>query len=130
MFKVQTRIACPERERVVRTSPQVSLQLLNPSQWKWSRTVGFFRDENIIVLEARSILYAVRYAESCCPPTILRWCWRSAKDVQLFFHIAFSHASYLDVREGFVLSFKWIPSELNYFDNGNRFFDRDYDPSK
>ena len=29
---------------------------------------GFFRDENIVVLEARSILYAVRYLESCYPP--------------------------------------------------------------
>ena len=31
---------------------------------------------------------------------------------------------------GFVLSFKWTPSELNYSDKGSRFFDRDCDPSK
>ena len=40
-------------------------------------------------------------------------------------------------RAGFVLSFRWIPPELNYsdkgcrlFDSGSRFFDSDYDPSK
>ena len=30
----------------------------------------------------------------------------------------------------FVLSFRWIPSELHYSNKGSRFFDRDYDPSK
>ena len=29
---------------------------------------GFFLDEITTVLEVRSILYAVRYAESCYPP--------------------------------------------------------------
>ena len=33
-------------------------------------------------------------------------------------------------RAGFVLSFRWIPSELHYFDQGSRFFVRDYDWSK
>ena len=33
-------------------------------------------------------------------------------------------------RAGFVLSFRWIPSELNYSDEESRFFDRDYDSSK
>ena len=31
---------------------------------------------------------------------------------------------------GFVLSFRWLPSEWNYSDKGSRFFDRDYGPSK
>ena len=31
---------------------------------------------------------------------------------------------------GFVLSFRWIPSELNSSDKGSRFFDCDYDPNK
>ena len=52
----------------------------------------FFRD-NIIILEARSILYGVRYAESNYPPgrhliflTILRWYWRSAQGVHQISH--------------------------------------------
>ena len=36
--------------------------------WKLVAYGGFFREENTIVLEARSILYAVRFAESSCPP--------------------------------------------------------------
>ena len=46
--------------------------------------------------------------------------------------LAFSHASNLCVwfRAGFVLSFKWIPSELNFSDEGSRFFDRDCDSCK
>ena len=31
---------------------------------------------------------------------------------------------------GYVLSFRWIPSELNYSDKGSRFFNGDHDPSK
>ena len=40
---------------------------LDPSKWRLAEYGGFFRDENIKVLEARSMLYAVRYAESCYP---------------------------------------------------------------
>ena len=35
--------------------PEVSVQLLDPSEWKLTAYGGFFREENIIVLEARSI---------------------------------------------------------------------------
>ena len=42
--------------------PEVSLQLLDPSKWRLAAYDCFFREENIIILEARSILYAVRYA--------------------------------------------------------------------
>ena len=34
------------------------------------------------------------------------------------------------LQAGFVLPFRWIPSELICSDKGSRFFDRDYDPSK
>ena len=47
---------------------EVSLQLLDPTEWKLVAYGGFVREENIIVLEARSILYAVRCTESGCPP--------------------------------------------------------------
>ena len=47
--------------------PVVSLQLLDPSGWTLTAHGGFFREENIVVLEARSILYPVRYAENCYP---------------------------------------------------------------
>ena len=46
---------------------EVSEQHLDPSDWKLTAYGGFFRKENIIVLEARSILHAVRYAESRYP---------------------------------------------------------------
>ena len=70
-----------------------SLHLLDPSEWTLAAYGGFFREENIIVLEARP---------SCTPSgmrrvgihrdaaqsflTILRLCWRSAKDVQTILH--------------------------------------------
>ena len=40
--------------------PDMSLQLLDPSEWSLGACGGLFREENIIALEARSILYAVR----------------------------------------------------------------------
>ena len=49
--------------------PEVSLQLLDPSEWRLVAYGDLFREEkNSIVLEARSILYAVRYAESRYSP--------------------------------------------------------------
>ena len=90
--------------------------------------------KNMVVLETRSILYAARYAGSrylgrLLILTIFRWCWRSAKDAQICF--AFSHASNLVWLQGsFVLSFRWIPSELKFSDKEGRSLDRDYDPSK
>ena len=48
--------------------PEGSLELLDPSEWKLAAYGGFFREENIAVLEARSILHAVRFAESRYPP--------------------------------------------------------------
>ena len=47
--------------------PEVSFQLLDPSAWKMAAYGGFFRGDNIIVLEARSILFAVRLVESRYP---------------------------------------------------------------
>ena len=47
--------------------PSVSLQILDSSEWRLAAYSGFFREENITLLEARSILYAVRYAENSYP---------------------------------------------------------------
>ena len=44
--------------------PEVSLQLADSTEWTMAAYDGFCREENIRVLEARSILYAARYAES------------------------------------------------------------------
>ena len=73
--------------------PAVLLQLLDPSEWTLAACGGFTRDENITGLAARSILYAVRHAESGFPPgrlpiflTMLRWCWRSALDARKLSH--------------------------------------------
>ena len=48
--------------------PEVSLQLLDPSEWKLAAFGGFFRKENITIIEVLSILHAVRHAENRCPP--------------------------------------------------------------
>ena len=107
----------------------------------WRRTVVSFA--------TRSILYTVRHAESDYPPgrflffsenlaLVLAICKLRSN----IFYTAFSHASNLRAwlhgrfffapgfRAGFALSFWWIPSELNYSDEGSRFFNSDYDPSK
>ena len=102
----------------------MSLQLLDSSDWKLAAYGGFSREDNIVVHETRSLLYAVRYAQSSYPlghlilsdnltmPSVMRQIIASG------------------FRAGFVLSFRWIPSELNYSGKGRRLFDRDYDPCK
>ena len=102
--QVRTRMRCrlPER-RVARTSLGCRLQFLDPSEWRLAAYGGFFREENIIVLEARSILFAVQYAESCYPPGRLLILSDNLAPVGALkrtlkhFDIAFSHASHLCV---------------------------------
>ena len=99
----------------------------------------FFRRENIIILKARSILCALRYGKSEYPlrrllirsdnlSLVLALCKERSKQFTLLSVMRRIFASGLQL--GFVLSFWWIPSELNYSDKGGRFFDRDFDPSK
>ena len=116
----------------------MSLQLLDPSGWKLAAYGGFFREENIIVLEARSILYAVRYAESGHPPGRLLVLSVNLALAPAFCKVRSKHFTLLSVmrriftsgfRKGFVLSFRWLPSVLNNSDKGSRFF-ADHDPSK
>ena len=45
----------------------MSVQRVDPSEWTLAACGAFFRVENTIVLEARSILYAVQYVESNYP---------------------------------------------------------------
>ena len=92
--RVRTRMRCPLPEGESRADLEVSLQPLDPSGWKLAAYGGFFRVGNIFVLETRSILYAVLYAESNYPPgrflillKILHWCWHSAKDAQTFLQL-------------------------------------------
>ena len=106
-------------QRESRADSEVS-QLLDP--WEWRLTVygGFVREGNI-VLEARTILYAVRYAESCDPPGRLLilsdnlalvpdLCkGRSKKCVTLLSVMRRIFAS--SFTAGFVLSFRCTPSE-------------------
>ena len=84
--------------------PEVSLQLLDPSEWRLAAYGGFFREENITVLGAPSILYAVRNAESNYPPGGLLILFQNlalvlalCKGRSNIFYIAFSHASNLCV---------------------------------
>ena len=107
--------------------PQVSLQLLDPSERRLAAYGGFFREGNIIVLEARSILYAVTYAESSCPPgrllilsdnlvVVLALC----KGRSNIFHIAFSPASNLSVwfQGGFCLIVQVDTIRVEFFRQG------------
>ena len=67
IWKVRVRMSMkcllPEG-RVARTSLTFRCHFWIPRNGDWRRTMVFFREKNIIVLEARSILYAVRYAEN------------------------------------------------------------------
>ena len=113
----------------------MSLQLLGPSALELEAHGGFFQEENIIILEESSIVNAVRYEESkylpgCLlilsdnPPLPL-----TRSNICLLLSVVrriFTSVFWTD----FVLSFRWMPSESNYSDNGSRFLDRDCDPSK
>ena len=43
------------------------LQLLDPSRWRLVAYGRFYREENLVILEAHSILHAVQFTESKCP---------------------------------------------------------------
>ena len=43
---------------------EVTFQLLDPSEWKLAAYGGFFREENMKVLEARSLMYAALAGQS------------------------------------------------------------------
>ena len=118
---------------------EVSLQLLDLSEWTLAAYGGFFREENIIVFGAPSILYVVRYAESNFSPgrlltlsenlaLVLALCKGRSKQFTLLSVMRRIFAS--GFRAEFVLSVRWVPSELNHSDEGSRLFDRDHDPSK
>ena len=112
---------------------EVSLQRLDPSEWKLAVFGGFFREESITILEARSI------AESSYPPGRLLILSDNLALVPALCTGRSTHFTLLSVlcrifasgfRVDFVLSFRWIPSELTYSDKESRFFDCDYDSSK
>ena len=82
---------------------------------------GFFREENII-LEARSVLYAVRHAESKYPLSdnfvlVLALCKGRLTHFTWFSVMRRIFAS--GFRAVCVLSLRWIPSELNCSDKGD-----------
>ena len=131
--QVQTRMRCRLPKESCADFPEASLQHLD-----FSHTL-FFRDENIIVLEARSILCIVRYAESCCPPGRLLIFSDNLSLVLALCEVHTKHFTSLSVmrricasgfKAGFVLSFRWILSKLNYSDKGSRFFDRDCETTR
>ena len=114
--------------------PEALLQLLDPSEWTLAAYGGFFREENIIVLEARVLMYAVRYAESNYSTGRLLILFDSlalvlalCKGRSTFFKVAFSVMRRI-FASGFGAGFCLIvqPSVLNYSDKRSRFFDRDY----
>ena len=120
--RVRTKMRCllPRQSRA--DFPSVSLQLVDPSEWKLAAYGGFWREENVIVLEARSILYALRYAESNYPPgrllilpdnlaLVLALCKGRSQLLHCFQFMRRIFAS--GFRVGIVLSFRWIPSVVS-----------------
>ena len=118
--------------------PEVSVQFQDPSEWKLTAFGGFFREENVVVLEARSILFAVRYAENSYPPRRLLMISDSislmlalSKGRSIFSLLSVMRRIFASgFRAGFVSSFRWIPSKLKCSEKGGRFFYREYDPSQ
>ena len=119
--------------------PEMSLQLLDPSAWELVACGASFREENNIILEAHSILYAVRYAKSKFPAgrllilsdnfaLVLALCKGHSNNFTLPSVMCWIFGSSFGA--GLVFSFRWIPSELNYSDKGSRLFDRDNDQVK
>ena len=103
------------------------------------RAMELVNDRESFFAQARSILYGVRHAENIYLQRrllilsdnlalVLALCKGRSKSFTLLSVMRRTFAS--SFRAGFVLPFRWIPSELNDSDNGSRFFDRSYDPSK
>ena len=115
----KTRCRLPGQSRA--DFPEVSLQLLDLSALELVAFGGFFRQEKHTLLEARSIRYAVRHADSTCPPGRL-------------LILSDNLAPVLSLCKGRPNNFTLLPVtrriELNYSDKGSRFFDREHDPSK
>ena len=133
--QVRTRMRCrlPDR-RASRTSRKCRCNFWIPRNQKLAAYGGFFREEKIILLEARSILYAVRHAESSYLPGRLQTFSDNLALVPALCKGCSLFRTLLSVtrqiyasgfRAGFALSFRWMPSELNYSDKGSRFLDRD-----
>ena len=105
--QLQDEVSLTQRERVARTSRRCRYSFWIPLNGDWSHTVVSFENLALVV--------------ALC------------KGRSKFFHLDFSRAWYLCVwLQGrfCLISFRWIPSEVNYSDEGSRFFDHDYDPSK
>ena len=101
--------------RVVRTSLGCRYNFFYLLKWTLAAHGGFFREEYTIVVEARSILYAVRCAESNYPPgrllilsdnlaLVLLLCKGRSKLFTLLLVMRRIFTS--GFREGFVLSFR------------------------
>ena len=97
----------------------MSVQRVDPSEWTLAACGAFFRVENTIVLEARSILYAVQYVESNYPlgrfltfsdnPTLLLALCKGRPNT--FTLLSVMRRIFVSgFATGFVLSFRLIPS--------------------
>ena len=88
--------------------PEVSVQLQDPSKWNLTAYSSFFREENIMVLEMPPGMRRVDIHRDASQffLTILRRCWRSAKDAQTIFHCFQSCVESLRLASGQVLSYR------------------------
>ena len=111
--------------------PEISRHVLEPSQWTLVRH-GAWRDkdETIIIYECRCLLYAVRHACFHLKPSrivfildnlglVLALAKGRSSSFALLSVIRKVYASAF--RSGHVLCFRWVPSEVNFADEGSRF---------
>ena len=94
-------------KRKMATRPEVPKETLDPSIWRLGSARPWAYTENIMILEARTLLFAVRHAWEHSPRSRLLflvdngWCCVGCSPA---------------FRTGCWLTFRWIPSEVNFAD--------------
>ena len=138
--QVRMRMRCHLLQgRVARTSQRCRCHFCIPRNGCWRRAmISFGRKTSEFSKHVPSCMLfikqrvVIRRDASWSFLTILRWCWRLAKDAQTIFHCFQSCVESLRLVSGQDLSYRsgWKPLELNCSDKGCRFLDSDYDSSK
>ena len=113
---------------------EVPSSVLDPSRWSMISSFRWNVREDILILEARSVLYAVRDAVQrvVAPSRIvflvdnlgLAFALEKGRSSQNFVLNSIIRKTFvLQVISGHRFYFRWIPSEVNYSDFGSRLFE-------
>ena len=118
------------------TRTEVPQETLDPSVWMLVSARPWAYTENIMILEARTLLFPVRHACEQSPPSRLLFLVDNVGLVLAAKKGRFkSFVLLVELRWMFAcaihwLTFRWIPSEVNFAYERSRFVDPHYDPSK